>query len=286
MSSLNHPHICALYDIGCEDGVDYLVMEYVDGESLLKRLTRGRLSFEESLTYATQIAAALDDAHQGGIIHRDLKPGNIMITKAGVKLLDFGLAAIAPRPAPSGKPGEDVETLTQRLTRTGMIAGTLPYMAPEQLEGRNTDARTDIFAFGALLYEMVTGKRAFTGSSQASLIAAVLKSRPEQPVRPPVLDHLVGKCLEKDPDRRWQSSRDLLWQLGWIRDSAEKQTVERRTGLPGWAWAAFCVAVGLLAAGGGRFLRSPEAKAIGSFTVLPPEGQKYRDFALSPEEWP
>ncbi len=280
VSALNHPHICVLHDVGCHDGIDYLVMEYLDGETLVKRLARGRLPHDECLTYAAQVASALDDAHRGGVVHRDLKPGNIMITKSGVKLLDFGLAAIA-QPAPSG---DDADTLTEKLTRKGTIAGTLPYMAPEQLEGKNTDARTDIFAFGALLYEMATGARAFSGNSQASLIAAVLTSQPSQPVSPPVLDHLLRKCLEKDPDQRWQSARDLAWQLNWIKTAGEeKEPVAKRSGMPAWAWVAVCVFVAFLAAAGARMLRAPAARTVGSFTILPPEGHKFLDSALSPD---
>jgi len=223
VSSLNHPHICTLHDIGHQDGVDFLVMEYLEGETLADRLRKGPLPPEQFPRTAIEIADALDRAHRQGVVHRDLKPGNIMLTKAGVKLLDFGLAKLGgPHPAPalarlSALPTKDKSPLTAE----GAIVGTLQYMAPEQLEGRETDARTDIFALGTVLYEMATGQKAFKGTSQASLIAAILASEPPpisslQPMTPPALDRLVKTCLAKDPDERWQSARDLANELKWI----------------------------------------------------------------------
>jgi len=222
ISSLNHPHICALYDVGHHDGTDYLVMEYLEGESLAARIEKGTLSTAELLRYASQIAEALDKAHREGIVHRDLKPGNVMLTKAGAKLLDFGLA----------KAGEvlqgDIEsspTVSRSLTEEGAIVGTLRYMSPEQLEGKPIDARSDIFSFGAVLYEMATGMKAFEAKSKASLIAAILKEEPRpmrelQPMTPLQLEHVVKTCLAKDPDERPQSAHDLKLELNWIRESS------------------------------------------------------------------
>ena len=223
VSSLNHPHICTLHDIGHVDGVDFLVMEYLEGETLADRLLKGPLPPEQFPRTAVEIADALDRAHKQGVIHRDLKPGNIMLTKAGVKLLDFGLAKLGGPPPPSALSRLSALATEDKspLTAEGTIVGTLQYMAPEQLEGKETDARTDIFALGTVLYEMATGQRAFKGKSQASLIAAILTSEPPpisslQPMTPPALDRLVRNCLAKDPDERWQSARDLANELKWI----------------------------------------------------------------------
>jgi eukaryotic-like serine/threonine-protein kinase len=179
ISSLSHPHICALFDIGHQDGIDYLVMEFVEGETLADRLSKGALPMDQVLRYGMQIADALDKAHKQGIVHRDLKPGNIMITKSGIKLLDFGLAKLQA-PVQQVVSGISALPTEQRdLTAEGTILGTLQYMSPEQLEGRETDGRSDIFAMGLVLYEMATGRKAFTGKSQASLIAAILSSEPQ-----------------------------------------------------------------------------------------------------------
>jgi Tol biopolymer transport system component len=229
VSSLNHPHICTLYDIGVQDGVSFLVMELLEGETLADRLAKGRLALDDALRYAIQIADALDKAHRHGVVHRDLKPGNIMVTKAGAKLLDFGLAkSTRPLITGSGQTGPGMTatpTLTAPLTQQGSIVGTLQYMSPEQLEGREADARTDIFAFGALLFEMVSGRRAFDGKSQVSIIAAIVDHDPPplsslQPVTPRLLDHLVKTCLAKDPDERWQTMADVAIQLRLIVESA------------------------------------------------------------------
>ncbi len=210
ISSLNHPHICTLHDIGQQDGIDYLVMEYLEGETLAARLTKGPLPTDQVLRYATEIADALDKAHRKGITHRDLKPGNIMITKAGTKLLDFGLAKLK-HPAAGAGGMSAVPTLSAGLTMQGTILGTLQYMSPEQLEGKDADARTDIFAFGAVVYEMATGRKAFEGKSQASLIHAIMGADPPaiaslQPMSPPRLDEIVRTCLAKDPEDRWQGA--------------------------------------------------------------------------------
>jgi serine/threonine protein kinase/Tol biopolymer transport system component len=221
IGSLNHPHICVLHDIGQQDGVDYLVMEYLEGETLAHRLMKGPLPLEQALQYAIEIADALDKAHRKGITHRDLKPGNIMLTKTGTKLLDFGLAKLKQEAAPAKMQLSQLPTANDPLTAQGAIIGTLQYMSPEQLEGKEVDARTDIFAFGAVVYEMATGKRAFEGKSQASLIAAILEREPSpmsslQPMTPPALDRIVKKCLAKEREDRWQSTKDLMDELIWI----------------------------------------------------------------------
>jgi Tol biopolymer transport system component len=225
ISSLNHPNICTLYDIGQQNGADYLVMEFIDGETLATRLQQGPLSIADLLRFATQIADALDKAHRQGLVHRDLKPGNVMLTKEGAKLMDFGLARLLPT---SGiVEGVSGITRTTPLTGEGTILGTLQYMAPEQLEGKEADARSDLFAFGAVLYEMATGKRAFDGKSQASLIASILKEEPRPvsqllPMSPPMLDRVIKQCLEKDPDHRWQSSGDLKRALQWVSEGGSQ----------------------------------------------------------------
>jgi serine/threonine protein kinase len=203
VSSLNHPHICALFDVGRQDGTDFLVMEYLEGETLLDRLGRGPLPTEQVLRYGIEIADALDKAHRQGIVHRDLKPGNVMLTKAGTKLLDFGLAKLQGlKTAPAASMLSALATSARPLTEHGTVLGTFQYMAPEQLEAKEADARSDIFALGSLLYEMASGKRAFTGKSQASLIAAILSAEPPllasvQPMTPPALERLVKVCLAK-----------------------------------------------------------------------------------------
>ena len=216
--------VCTLYDIGKEGETDFLVMEYLDGQTLAQRLEKGALPLDQALTIAIEIADALDKAHRQGIVHRDLKPGNIMLTKAGAKLLDFGLAKLR-KPGSVGAEGfSAATTASEPLTAQGTLLGTLPYMAPEQVEGREADARTDIFAFGSMVYEMVTGNRAFTGESQASLIGAILKDDPPvlstlQPMTPRSLDRVIRQCLAKDPDERWQSTGDLKRELQWVTES-------------------------------------------------------------------
>src|SRR3984957_18525945 len=213
IASLNHPHICTLYDTGHQDGTDFLVMEYLEGETLAQRLQKGQLPLEQVLRYATEIADALDKAHRKGITHRDLKPGNIMITKSGTKLLDFGLAKLAQESAPV-TPESQLATMKDPITAQGTILATLQYMAPEQVEGKEVDVRTDIFALGVVVYEMATGKKAFEGKTQASLIVKILDPVPapmstRAPMTPPALDRLVKRCMEKDPDERWQSVKDI-----------------------------------------------------------------------------
>jgi eukaryotic-like serine/threonine-protein kinase len=223
IASLNHPHICTLHDIGQQGGIDYLVMEYLEGETLAQRLNKGSLPLEQVFQYAIEIADALDKAHRKGVTHRDLKPGNIMLTKTGTKLLDFGLAKLKQEVAPANVQLSELPTANDPLTAHGTIVGTLQYMAPEQLEGKEVDARTDIFAFGAVVYEMATGKRAFDGKSQASLIAKILEIDPPpisslQPMTPPALDRVVKKCLAKEPEKRWQAASDLCDELKWIAE--------------------------------------------------------------------
>ena len=226
ISSLNHPHICTLYDVGHQDGIDYLVMEYVEGETLATRLAKGPLPLDQALRYAIEIADALDKAHRKGVTHRDLKPGNIMLTKSGSKLLDFGLAKLREDSAPS-TPLSQLPTGKVPITAQGTILGTLQYMAPEQLEGKDADARTDIFAFGVVVYEMTTGKKAFEGKSQASVISAIMSSDPQpmsslQPMTPPTLDRVIKRCLAKEPDERWQSANDLANDLKWIAEGGSQ----------------------------------------------------------------
>ena len=211
VAALSPPHICPVFDVGREGETDFLVMEYLEGETLAERLTKGALPLDQALRYAIEIADALDKAHRQGVTHRDLKPANIMLTKAGAKLLDFGLAKLTR----SGPQSEASTKLADSLTEQGTILGTLPYMAPEQLHGRDTDARTDLFAFGALLYEMVTGKRAFEGDTQAGLIGAILEREPPA-LSPPTLDTAVKRCLRKDSEERWQDARDLVFELNRI----------------------------------------------------------------------
>jgi eukaryotic-like serine/threonine-protein kinase len=220
VSKLSHPHICTLHDIGHQDGIDFLVMELVEGESLEQRLVKGPLPADQTIRYAAQIADALAKAHKRGFTHRDLKPGNIMLTKSGAKLMDFGLAKQSG-PAPLAAALTEMTMDQAKLTGEGTIVGTFQYMAPEQLEGKEADARTDIFALGEVIYEMATGKPAFSGKSRASLIAAILTTEPPsiselQPLVPSTLERVVRKCLAKDPDDRWQSASDLASELNWM----------------------------------------------------------------------
>src|ERR1700719_1356702 len=224
ISSLNHPHICHLYDIGSQDGTDYLVMEFLEGETLAERIRKGAVALNEILKIGIAVGEALAVAHRQGIVHRDLKPGNIMLTKGGAKLMDFGLAksAVPAGPLSSGLT-QTIDTPRYPLTAEGMVVGTFQYMSPEQVEGKEADARSDIFALGAVLHEMVTGKRAFEGKTVASAMAAVLERDPApissvQPMAPPALDRLVKICLEKDPDERWQTAHDVKLQLRQISE--------------------------------------------------------------------
>ena len=296
ISRISHPHICALYDVNREGETEYLVMELLEGETLSARLERRALPLEQVLRYAVEIADALDFAHRQGIVHRDLKPANVMLTKFGAKLLDFGLAKVF-------KPGGPVESVTSvptavNVTREGTFLGTWPYMAPEQLEGREVDARTDIFAFGAVLYEMATGRTAFSGTTQASLVGAILHTEPPpismvQPMTPPALDRVVKTCLSKDANDRFQTAHDLRLQLQWIAEGGSQagvpaSVVARRRSRERMAWAAAAAAT--LAALAVALLvpaRPREALHRVQSSILPPEKSAFvfdgGPMALSPD---
>jgi eukaryotic-like serine/threonine-protein kinase len=258
ISQLSHPHICTLHDIGTSDDpskpgshpVSYLVMELVEGETLSDRLERGPLPPDQAVAFASQIADALDRAHRTGIVHGDLKPGNIMLTKGGVKLLDFGLAT--RRQPDKSQATADVATQTVAVSSAGRVFGTLQYLSPEQLEGRAPDERSDIFALGAVLYEMVTGRKAFDGQSPATVIASIVRDAPQpmvrfQPSTPPALEHVVMTCLAKDPDERWQHAGDLARELSWIAEGDAAVPARTGGGRQVGVWTA-AIAAGLLAA--------------------------------------
>jgi Tol biopolymer transport system component len=299
ISSLNHPHVCSLYDVGETDGQHYLVMEYLEGETLAARLERKPLEPAEALALAQQAGDALDQAHRRGMVHRDMKPSNIMLTGpkfARAKLLDFGLAKMA---ATSGSLSE-LATRSDTITSKGSIVGTFQYMAPEQLEGKTVDARTDIFAFGAVLYEMMTGQKAFHGESQASLISAILTAEPPpvssvQPVAPPALDRAIRKCLAKDPADRWQSAGDLVSELKWIAEGGSQAGVvvtaaaQSRMSMR-LLWAIVVVlglaVMALLAVTWTHFRETPAARHLVRFTVGPPPPYILSDLdipALAPD---
>jgi Tol biopolymer transport system component len=285
IASLSHPHICALHDVGREGETEYLVMEYLEGETLAARLAKGALPLDQTLRYGIEIADALDKAHRSGIVHRDLKPANVMLTKSGVKLLDFGLAKALSPPRPTADvTGLPTAALVTDLTQEGVILGTIQYMAPEQIEGSDAGALTDIFAFGAVLYEMATGRKAFQGKSRASLITAILRDEPGpvsqvQPMAPAMLNRLVRKCLAKDPEDRWQSARDVRSELEWIRDDASGGQAAPVPGARGRmkSLIPWLVAAGLAAAFVAELLtaHTPAPSGIGGairFEVQPPEG--------------
>jgi len=285
IASLNHPHICTLFDVGQLDGTDFLVMEYLEGETLAERLKKGPLPLAQVLQYAIEIADALDKAHRKGITHRDLKPGNIMLTKSGTKLLDFGLAKLRQDAAPA-TPLSQLPTAKEAITAQGTILGTLQYMAPEQVEGREVDARTDSFAFGVVVYEMATGKKAFDGKSSASVMAKILEVDPPpisslQPMTPPQLDRVVKTCLQKDPDQRWQSASDLGRELTWIADSSKETAVPGAAVGSGararrrWVWIAGLACV--ISAG-------VAGLAIWSLKPAPPAPVTRSVFSLPPGE--
>ena len=266
ISKLTHPHICTLYDVGHQDGIDFLVMEYLEGETLADVIARGPLPLQQLLRYGSEIADALDQAHRLGIIHRDLKPGNVMITKSGAKVLDFGLSKSASEESAPA----DGATQQKPLTEEGTIVGTLQYMAPEQLEGSDAGARTDIFAMGVILYEMATGRRAFEGKSRVSLIAAIMERDPPPIGAPPGLDHVVRRCLAKDPEDRLQSARDLDFALQQIRETSGSGTaivVPKRPRTPIIAGAIAIVALAIT--GGWLAMRRHSSPAHKSIAVLP-----------------
>jgi eukaryotic-like serine/threonine-protein kinase len=294
LAAVSHPNIAALYSFEEISGRHLLVMELAEGQTLAERLLKGPLPLDQLLRAGIEIASALDAAHRHGIVHRDLKPGNVMLTKPGVKLLDFGLAKVLDPEGP-------VESLTSApttakdVTREGTILGTLSYMAPEQLEGKKADPRTDIFAFGATLYEMATGRKAFSGTSQASLIGAILKDEPAllssiQPMTPPALDRVVKTCLAKDPEDRWQNAGDVAKELKWIAEgpaagaaapTADAGRQRRRERLA-WAVAALALLLGALSAFPGRRPQSPEE--LTRFKIIAPPGRSFFGFAvLSPD---
>jgi Tol biopolymer transport system component len=293
ISSLNHPNICTLYDVGHQDGVDYLVMEYLEGETLADRLHRGPLPVEQALKYGVEICEGLERAHRGGVVHRDLKPGNVMLTRTGAKLMDFGLAKLAPLGTPGAgsapllSAARTMSGLTPAspLTTAGSIVGTIQYMSPEQIEGKEADARSDIFACGAVLYEMVTGRRAFEGSSQLSVASAILEREPEavsvlKPLTPPLLDRTIRKCLAKQPDQRWQSASDLATQLNWMTDASSSamvmKPVETARDRSRVAILSGAVLLLLLAVGGAAWMygkRSIPLERIMRFSINLPAGE-------------
>ncbi len=294
ISALSHPGICTLFDVGEHEGAHYLVMEYLEGETLADRLARGPLPLDQALTLGREIAAALAAAHRRGIVHRDLKPGNVMLTRAGAKLLDFGLAKLHAASHGLLDPSFR-ETVSAPLTEQGVILGTLQYMPPEQLDGREADARSDIFALGCVLYEVVTGRKAFLARGQASVIGAILHEQPPpiatlQPLAPPALDRIVGACLAKDPEDRWQSAADVARELGWVADRSVPEVVSapaaprRKRSWARFAGAVAAVAV-LIGALGVLLPRRPSVpEASMRFAIMPPSGQSaLPTVALSPD---
>jgi Tol biopolymer transport system component len=293
ISGLNHPNICTLHDVGSQDGVDYLVMECVEGETLAKRLEKGPLPLEQVLKYGAQIADALDKAHRAGIVHRDLKPGNIMLTSTGVKLLDFGLA----KPVEVVVSGLTLSVAAVRsspVTQEGTVVGTFQYMSPEQVEGKEVDGRSDIFSLGAVLYEMLTGKRAFEGKSHLSVASAILEKEPAamseiKPMTPPALDHAVRKCLAKVPEERWQSAADLGSELKWVSDTgwqAGALAISARKSGSLREWIAWGVVAILLCALAGVAILSfnkngaPVATTMRS-EMVPPTGAEFAPLDLN-----
>jgi Tol biopolymer transport system component len=295
VASLTHPHILTLHDIGSHDGVDYFVLEYVEGETLADRLLRGPMPLAAALRTAIEVADALDRAHRAGVVHRDLKPANIMLTRSGAKLLDFGLAKTRAVELPAGFSSFATDSLTQE----GTLVGTLQYMAPEQLDGRTIDARTDLFALGAVIYEMTTGRRAFEGAAPASVIGKILHVTPPTlsslvPSASRGLDRLVARCLEKDPERRWQNARDVMLELEVIAEGSESGDLEaRRAGGRKLRWVAGALAVLLaatLAALMAVWRRPAPEQSLVRAVISPPAGARFNfsgDFggppALSPD---
>ncbi len=296
ISGLNHPNICVLHDVGSQDGVDYLVMECVEGETLAKRLEKGPLPFEQVLKIGTQIAEALDKAHRNGIVHRDLKPGNVMLTATGAKLLDFGLAKEASPVATAATLTAAVPT--SPLTQQGTIVGTFQYMSPEQIEGIELDGRSDIFSLGAMLYEMLTGQKAFQGKSQLSVASAILEKEPApvstvKPTTPLALDHAIRRCLAKDPEDRWQAARDLALELNWIGESglqagtpavAPGMAAKKRRGRILWlVFIVFALAgeMAVVLFGVLKWGRSPEQIQAVRTSILMPEKTRFAPVGVS-----
>jgi Tol biopolymer transport system component len=294
ISSLNHPHICGLYDIGRERDVEYLVLELLEGESLAARLERGALPLSQVLRFGLEIAGALEAAHRQGIVHRDLKPGNVMLTPAGTKLLDFGLAKNLM--GASEQALSQLATAPGTATAEGTILGTLPYMAPEQIQGLPADARTDLFALGTILHEMATGRRAFEATTQASLIGKILETEPPAvsslaPFTPPALDHVVQGCLAKAPTDRWQAAHDVKMELQWIQaqGSGIETAAPTAVSLRRMSWIPWSVAAASLALAATMLLRSPrpvvtqEASPARLELALPPEIRRPARGAISPD---
>jgi len=297
ISQLSHPNICTIHDVGEENGIAFLVMEYIEGESLDKRLRLGPLSWVLALEWAIQIADAIEAAHRRGMIHRDLKPGNIMVGDSGVKLLDFGLAKLLEG---SDAPGPDRPT--ESITAEQKILGTLHYMSPEQLEGREVDPRTDVFAFGVTLYEMVTGRKAFDGTSAASVSAAILTSEPApvsssaagEAILPAGLDHVIRRALAKHPDDRWQTARDMMLELRWLKDGRPAVSPTKSSGWRGPRWLALGAAAAAIAMIAGALgwwagvRQTPSAdQPLIAFTIAAPPGmvlpQGHGNMAVSPD---
>ena len=293
ISALSSPHICAIHDVGREDDVEYIVMEYLEGETLADKIARGPLPLSQVVRYGTEIADALHHAHRAGITHRDLKPGNVMLTASGVKLLDFGLAKLEPQRTVFSESSAP-STVVNPITAEGTIVGTVLYMAPEQLEGKSVDARTDIFALGVILYEMVTAQRPFKGSSHLSVIASIISSDPNpprslQPLCPAALERIILTALEKNPDDRWQTAHDVARQLRWLSEpSSETLPAARPKRMPGVAIAAAALLIGGLVAWGALRMRSAPAQSV-RLQFLPPEDVRTAflpetaNFALSPD---
>jgi serine/threonine protein kinase/Tol biopolymer transport system component len=285
ISSLSHPNICHLYDVGQHDGISYLVMEYLEGETLGERLLKGRLPLEQVFRVGAEICHGLEHAHRGGVVHRDLKPGNIMMTKSGAKLMDFGLAKPPTAPMGTLSGSNSQATMSQPLTTEGTIVGTIQYMAPEQLEGKEADKRSDIFALGSVLYEMITGKRAFGAKSTASTIASILAAEPKplsamQPLSPPALERVIAICIAKDPEERWQSCADISQQLQWVAKEPKPAELSPRGGKVVWA---LLLAAGVLIAAafvvGTRWAKVPAR--VSQFEVNPPPNTYFNFRGLS-----
>jgi serine/threonine protein kinase len=292
ISRLEHPHICTLHDVGEHEGTAFLVMQFLEGETLEQRLARGHLPLEQALQHAIQIADALDKAHRAGIVHRDLKPANIMLTRNGATLLDFGLAK-TEAVVRIAEGLSMLPTTPPKMTAQGTILGTFQYMAPEQIEGQEADARTDIFAFGVVLHEMVTGKKAFEGQTSASLFGAILRDQPPplsvlQPLAPSALDRTLRRCLAKEPDARWQTAKDLLEELRWIAAERERAaplvtTQSRRQQRIAWAIAVASAIIAAAALWVAIARRPPAPQIISHLDVVAPPTSDPFSFALSPD---
>jgi len=284
ISSLSHPNICHLYDVGQHDGTSYLVMEYLEGETLGERLRKGRLTLEQVFRVGAEICQGLEQAHRSGVVHRDLKPGNIMLTKSGAKLMDFGLAKAPEVPLGNLSGSNSMATMLQPLTTEGTLVGTIQYMAPEQLEGKEADKRSDIFALGSVLYEMVSGKRAFEGKTTASTIASILAAEPKplsamQPLSPPALEHVIATCIAKDPEERWQSCADVSRELEWAAQAPKPAEVSPRGTRLLWTLAAAGVLIAASFVVGTRWSKTPVG--VSQFEVNPPPNTYFNFRGLS-----